>query len=166
MRYGYVRDTKLSDNHDVVAYNYALDKNQNLVEKLVSLTLSKDKLIKQGMKYSKEMDTVEKKLKKCRTSIREKEAFYASRANMIATTVSKLVVDHMFENVKYDLVMFDEVSMAYVTQLICAAMYSRDKFVCVGDFNQLAPIAQSEAANFLKRDIFSYFGIIDDKGIS
>ena len=54
--------------------------------------------------------------------------------------------------------------MAYVTQLICAAMYSRDKFVCVGDFNQLAPIAQSEAANFLKRDIFSYFGIIDDKG--
>lgn len=85
---------------------------------------------------------------------------------MIATTVSKLVVDHMFENVKYDLVMFDEVSMAYVTQLICAAMYSQDKFVCVGDFNQLAPIAQSEAANFLKRDIFSYFGIIDDKGIS
>ena len=73
------------------------------------------------MKYSKEMDTVEKKLKKCRASIREKEAFYASRANMIATTVSKLVVDYMFENVKYDLVMFDEVSMAYVTQLICAA---------------------------------------------
>ena len=98
MRYGYVRDTKLSDNHDVVAYNYALDRNQNLAEKLESLTLSKDKLIKQGMKYSKEMDTVEKKLKKCRTSIREKEAFYASRANMIATTVSKLVVDHMFEN--------------------------------------------------------------------
>ena len=158
MRYGYVRDTKLSDNHDVVAYNYALDRNQNLAEKLESLTFSKDKLIKQGMKYSKEMDTVEKKLKKCRASIREKEAFYASRANMIATTVSKLVVDYMFENVKYDLVMFDEVSMA--------AMYSRDKFVCVGDFNQLAPIAQSEAANFLKRDIFSYFGIIDDKGIS
>lgn len=164
LRYGYVRDTKLSDNHDVVAYNYALDRNQNLAEKLESLTLSKDKLIKQGMKYSKEMDTVEKELKKCRTSIREKEAFYASRANMVATTVSKLVVDHVFENVKYDLVMFDEVSMAYVTQLICAAMYSRDKFVCVGDFNQLAPIAQSEAANFLKRDIFSYFGIIDDKG--
>lgn len=75
MRYGYVRDTKLSDNHDVVAYNYALDRNQNLAEKLESLTLSKDKLIKQGMKYSKEMDTVEKKLKKCRTSIRERKLF-------------------------------------------------------------------------------------------
>lgn len=36
--------------------------------------------------------------------------------------------------------------------------------MCVGDFNQLAPIAQSEAQNVLHNDIFSYLKIVDSKG--
>ena len=59
---------------------------------------------------------------------------------MVATTISKATIDHLFDEKRYDLVMFDEVSMAYVTQIFCAAKIAKEKFMCVGDFNQLAPI--------------------------
>ena len=56
--------------------------------------------------------------------------------------------------------MFDEVSMAYVPQLLCAAAFAKEKFICVGDFRQLAPIVQSEKAkNVLQSDIFSFLNI-------
>lgn len=79
---------------------------------------------------------------------------------IIATTISKITIDELFDS-KYDVVMFDEVSMAYVPQLICAASYAREHFICVGDFRQLAPIAQSDSANILQKDIFSFLNIND-----
>ena len=51
--------------------------------------------------------------------------------------------------------MFDEVSMAYVPQVIAAATLSKGKFLCVGDFRQLAPISQCPEAKLLKTDIFT-----------
>lgn len=62
------------------------------------------------------------------------------------------------------MVMFDEVSMAYVPQVIAAATLSKGKFLCVGDFRQLAPISQCPEAKLLKTDIFSYLKIIDNVG--
>ena len=60
--------------------------------------------------------------------------------------------------------MFDEVSMAYVPQVIAAAALSKGKFLCVGDFRQLAPISQCPDSQLLKKDIFSYLKIIDGTG--
>lgn len=65
---------------------------------------------------------------------------------------------------QFDLVMFDEVSMAYVPQVIAAAALAREKFMCVGDFKQLAPISQNQAARILQVDIFSYLRIVDENG--
>lgn len=36
--------------------------------------------------------------------------------------------------------------------------------MCVGDFKQLAPISQNQAARILQVDIFSYLRIVDEKG--
>ena len=73
--------------------------------------------------------------------------------------MSKLLIDEIFADRKYDMVMFDEVSMAYVFQVLAASGFAKKRFVCVGDFMQLAPIAQSPAREVLSEDIFSYLGI-------
>lgn len=78
--------------------------------------------------------------------------------------ISRATVDPMFDERQFDLVMFDEVSMAYVPQVIAAAALAREKFMCVGDFKQLAPISQNQAARILQVDIFSYLRIVDEKG--
>ena len=61
--------------------------------------------------------------------------------------------------------MFDEVSMAYVTQIICAATKAGEKLVCVGDFKQLPAIAQEpNAKDVLCKDIFEYLRICNKQG--
>ena len=163
LRYGYVRDEKLAENRNAVAFNYALDKNPDLRNRM-DILQEKKKKIKKTAPYSKELDSIEKELKSLRGKIRSQEVKYVACADMVATTISKATIDHLFDEKRYDLVMFDEVSMAYVTQIFCAAKIAKEKFMCVGDFNQLAPIAQSEAKKLLQIDIFSYLGIVDTNG--
>ncbi|MGN1167281.1 MAG: AAA domain-containing protein [Lachnospiraceae bacterium] len=164
LRYGYVRDEKLAENRNAVAFNYALDKNPDLRNRM-DILQEKKKSIKKIAFYSKELDAIEKELKSLRGKIRSQEAKYVACADMVATTISKATIDHLFDEKRYDLVMFDEASMAYVTQIFCAAKLAKEKFICVGDFNQLAPIAQSEAQKILQIDIFSYLGIVDTNGV-
>ena len=94
----------------------------------------------------------------CR-KIREQEQTYVRRASIVATTILKVVIDQLFENRKYDVVMFDEASMAYVLQVIFAATFAKEHFICVGDFRQLAPIAQSGEKQTMCEDIFTFLGI-------
>lgn len=47
-------------------------------------------------------------------------------ALVIGTTISRATVDPMFDERQFDLVMFDEVSMAYVPQVIAAAALARE----------------------------------------
>lgn len=89
---------------------------------------------------------------------------YHRRAQLIGITISKATIDPIFDVRQFDLVMFAEISMAYVPQVIAAATLAKEKFICVGDFRQLAPIAQCKAAQLLKTDIFSYLKIIDNVG--
>ena len=113
---------------------------------------------------TEEYDGIEKKIKRIRNEIRKEEKRYAERAQLIGTTISRATIDSIFEMRQFDLVMFDEVSMAYVPQVIAAATLSKEKFICVGDFRQLAPISQCPDAKLLKTDIFSYLKIIDSVG--
>ena len=100
-------------------------------------------------------DGIEKKIKRIRNEIRKEEKRYAERAQLIGTTISRATIDPIFEMRQFDLVMFDEVSMAYVPQVIAAATLSKEKFICVGDFRQLAPISQCPDAKFGPMSRFS-----------
>ena len=51
-----------------------------------------------------------------------------------------------------------------IVNFLAAAALAREKFMCVGDFKQLAPISQNQAARILQVDIFSYLRIVDEKG--
>lgn len=159
LRYGYVRDEELSQDSYAVAYNYVLNHRPDLKRKIDQFYKDRDQLKKTGSYNSYRGEQVEKELKKLRAEVREQERQYVSRAKLVATTISKVTIDSLFDKEEYDIVMFDEVSMAYVPQIICATSYAREKVILVGDFRQLAPIVQSEAKAVLGKDIFAYLGI-------
>lgn len=164
LRYGYIRDEKLSKDPFVSAYNYVLEKNPSLRQQLENLTKQKERIQNSKGKHSAETISLENQIKNIRKRIRLEECNYVESAQIVATTISKVYADSLFNDRKYDVVMFDEVSMAYVPQLICAATFAKEKFVCVGDFRQLSPIVQSKAKETLSKDVFSYLGISDGFG--
>lgn len=165
LRYGYVRDEELSQNDNCVAFNFALNSHPELKRQYNALTEESKKLkielqFKQDNNKAARRKELEKLLKEIRTKLKAESQTLTAKAQVVATTVSKIYMDKLFDNRKYDVVMFDEVSMAYVPQLLCAATFAKEKFICVGDFRQLSPIVQSTGAkDVLERDIFSFLNI-------
>ncbi len=160
LRYGHIRDEKLGHNELVNSFLFTVNQNGDLSRRLDDLEQKKIKLKHMaGQAITEQITKIHGEIKKIRSAIREEEQRYVSSAKIVATTISKVVIDGLFEDKRYDVVMFDEVSMAYVPQVACAATYAKEHFICVGDFMQLPPIAQSEAAKVLCEDIFSYLKI-------
>lgn len=165
LRYGYVRDEELSKNDNCVAFNFTLNKHSELKKQYSALSEESRKLkielqFKHDTAKAKKRKELEERLKGIRARLKIESQILTAKAQVVATTVSKIYMDKLFDNKKYDVVMFDEVSMAYVPQLLCAAAFAKEKFICVGDFRQLAPIVQSEKAkNVLQSDIFSFLNI-------
>ena len=91
----------------------------------------RDELRAKNQMKSKEYDEVEHKIKEIRGEIRKEERKYVERAQVIGTTISRATIDPIFEERQFDLVMFDEVSMAYVPQVIAAAALAQRKSLCV-----------------------------------
>lgn len=164
LRYGYIRDEKLSRDPYVSAFNYAMSKAPALSQQIEQLSKQKEKAKTIYGKHSQEALKLENEIKKVRKIIRLEEYKYVNRARILATTVSKIYADMLFEHKEYDVVMFDEVSMAYIAQILCAATFAKERFICVGDFRQLSPIAQSKAKDTLSKDVFSFLGISDGLG--
>lgn len=162
LRYGYVRNEKLVDNKYVVSFNYALHQNKKLFNRREFLLEEKRNKEKNP---NKRIDIdVEEELKNIKLKVKEEEKAYINYARLIATTISKTSIDPFFKDKKFNTVMFDEVSMAYVPHVFSAARFASQRFVCVGDFRQLAPIAQSDARDILSLDIFKYLNVIDSSG--
>ena len=164
MRFGHTRDERLRDDCDVVARNHALKDHPELRDKNAELRDMLRKLQKGGQGATAEAMGIRQQLSRIGKSLQSEEERYVHRASVVATTVSRLYSNQIFEDKKYDIVMFDEASMAYVPQVICAAMFAKQKMVVVGDFRQLAPIAQCEKVKKeLSTDIFTYLGICDEQ---
>lgn len=162
LRYGYVRDEKLSHHPTATSFYYALNRSPTLKKKLEELNSKKEKL--RGGEYSEAHIKIEEEIKKLRAFLRNEEKNYVNQAQLVATTASKIYSDSLFDSRKYDVVLFDEASMAYVPQILCAAAFAREHFICVGDFRQLAPIVQSNAKRILEKDIFAFLNTTDEHG--
>jgi len=162
LRFGFVRDEELSNHPYATSFNYALSRCPDYSRNLDNLNRERDSLRAKKQIHTAKYDQIEKSIKSLRDLIRKEERKYVEKAQLIATTISRATVDPMFEERQFDLVMFDEVSMAYVPQVIVAAALAKEKFMCVGDFRQLSPIAQNpDAKKVLQIDIFSYLKILD-----
>lgn len=155
VRYGYPKDKELLNHEYLTSYNLSIHRHPSLLRKRQEL-LDRRKYIS---KRSSEYATIEDELKSIRIRLMTEEKECVKDARFVATTVSKAVVDHTIFDSKFDVVIFDEASMAYIPQIIFSASLAEKHFVCMGDFKQLPPIVQSNKNSVLNTDIFQYCGI-------
>ena len=156
-RYGYPRLEELLEKENLISYRIVIKQNPKLDEEY-RLLVERKKTLK-----NKDPEKVEinKRLAKIRELYKSKEQELVQNAAFVATTVSKAVVDETIYRQKFDVVIFDEASMAYVPQIVFAASLAKEHFICLGDFCQLPAIAQNPGNEKLMEDIFEYTGITE-----
>ena len=157
LRYGYPRMKELVNSKTLTSYAFVLQQNPSL-EKEYEELLKRQKKLKN---VDSEKVVIRKRIAEIKRSLSEKEKRIIQDAAFLATTVSKAVVDASIYNQRFDVVIFDEASMAYVPQVIFAASLAKKHFCCLGDFCQLPAIVQNNHSHILSRDIFDYTGIKD-----
>lgn len=155
VRYGYPRLEKVVNSRDLPSYAYVLHKDPELENEYHSLQREKKKCKKSDPRRIE----INKKLKRIRQYLLEQEKELVQEAPFVATTVSKAVVDKTIYSQSFDLVIFDEASMAYVPQIVFAAGLASERFLCLGDFKQLPAIVQNPEDKILRKDIFERTGI-------
>ncbi len=134
---------------------YLEETRQDLREKILSYkATSADK---------KRIQEIESDLRKQKAKIKEVEKEYIENAKVIGATLSKCAIDSLIYERTFDLVVVDEVSMAYVPQIALAASLGKRIVVC-GDFLQLPPIAMANhelVRKWLGEDMFYHAGIVE-----
>ena len=155
VRYGFPKDKRISEHPYLSSYNLAINNYPDLLKRRTRLQAEKKRLEKNDPKLIQ----VEKELNEIRRELRAAESQCVRNAKFVATTVSKAIVDKEIRNGAFDVVIFDEASMATIPQIAYAAKLARKNFVCMGDFRQLPPIVQSSKESPLNADIFQYCGI-------
>ena len=155
VRYGFPKDKRISEHPYLSSYNLAINNYPDLLKRRTQLQAEKKRLEKNDPKLIQ----VEKELNEIRRELRTVESQCVRNAKFVATTVSKAIVDKEIRNGAFDVVIFDEASMATIPQIAYAAKLARKNFVCMGDFRQLPPIVQSSKESPLNADIFQYCGI-------
>ena len=161
LRYGYPRNKDVLYHKTLTSYNYIIQRYLELIERQNAIQSEIDGM-SFGEKASVRYLNLTKELQDIKNRLNAEEKNAVRNAKFVATTVSKAVVDKtIYEDDDYDVVIFDEASMAYVPQIIFSSSLARKHFVCLGDFNQLPPIVQSTDTSILLNDIFSYCGITD-----
>ena len=161
LRYGYIRDDQLRKDKYLCSFSFAANKDPRIIQKLDSLQKEYEKVKATSGIASGKMTEIHNEIKSIRAKVREIENTCVQKAQIVATTISKATIDPIFKERVFDVVIFDEVSMAYVPQIISAATFAREHLICVGDFMQLSPIVQSSSASKLSEDIFDFLGIND-----
>lgn len=155
VRYGYPRMQAVLEHPTLTAYQYVLSMNPDLAEAYRMLNAEKRKLRRKDPRRIE----INKKLKEIRQDLLIREVQVVQSALFVATTVSKAIADGVVYSQNFDVVIFDEASMAYVPQIVFAASLAREAFVCLGDFCQLPAIVQNPTEQKLTEDIFEYVGI-------
>lgn len=155
VRYGYPRLERVANSRTLPSYAYVLHREPELEQEYISLQREKKRCKKNDPKRIQ----INKKLKKIRQYLLEQEKELIQNAPFVATTVSKAVVDKSVYSQSFDLVIFDEASMAYVPQIVFAAGLASERFMCLGDFKQLPAIVQNPEDKILRKDIFEFTSI-------
>lgn len=157
VRYGYARDKALQQHEYLTTHNLVINNHPILLEERTKLLSDRKKASKTSHNYIE----IGKQLTKIKNQLAEAEKTAVKSARFVATTVSKAIVDKTIYEEKFDVILFDEASMAYIPQIIFAGSLASKHFICMGDFAQLPPIVQSSSDSILNSDIFEYCGISD-----
>lgn len=155
IRYGKCRDPELAEHPWISSFSCLCFKNpdlnkeiQNLKEQLINLDRSSEEFIEAAENYARLRDLA-----------KNEEQELVIHAQITGSTISKTILNLSPENTDFDVVIFDEASMAVVPQIVMAAFYASRSFICIGDFHQLPPVVKSRNNPYLEKDIFWLTGI-------
>lgn len=158
IRYGTSRNEQVKAHSTLLSSKLVEVENPHLAGKRESLEEERKRLT-YGSAH--QLAHVDEQLQRVRSAIAELEKELIEQGKVVGATLSKAATDRMIYEQEYDLVVIDEMSMAYVPQIAFAASLGKKTVVC-GDFKQLPPIAMSEHAyvnEWLKEDLFHQAGI-------
>ena len=155
LRYGYPRDEFLLKHEYLTSHSFTMYNHSDLAKKMTELKKVLNATLRNSPKY---MSTQEQ-IKQIRKAFKSEEIKGVKSARFVATTVSKAIADKAVYSDDYDVVIFDEASMAFIPQIIFSASLAKKHFICMGDFSQLPPISQNSNDDSLTVDIFQYCGI-------
>lgn len=166
LRYGSQVSELLQDTP--LTIDYLLKKNHPELSEQKEEMRNERQLLKKDLvgsfstRDSETLLEVEKKLAQVIDKIRAKEMVFLKDAEVIGTTLAKAASDPAIYEKEYDLVIIDEVSMAYIPQVAFAVSLGKKSIVC-GDFKQLPPIAHANhplVNEWLKEDVFHKSGVV------
>lgn len=109
---------------------------------------------------------INKTIKALNEKIREIEDNIVKEAKVIITTMTQSYSSQIISSMNFNMIIIDEASMVPLPIMFFASGLSLDKIVVIGDFKQLAPIAQSKN-KYLHTDIFEFSALkknIEEKG--
>ncbi len=155
VRYGYARRNDLLEHEYLTSYNLAIHNHPEILRERRELITERNRV----SRTSQRCVEIGRRLTQIRNELSIEEKETVKSAKFVATTVSKAVVDSVIRDSQFDLVIFDEASMAYIPQVVFSASLAKKHFICMGDFRQLPPIVQSNGTSPLNADIFQYCGI-------
>lgn len=165
VRYGNARLPSLRRSY-LLATNLVAIRHPDLKRRHDELETMRGELItalRGGEKVAGRLSELERALRAVREELKAAEAGIAEAARVVGCTLAKAAIDPVIYRGYFDAVVLDEASMAYIPQVFYAASLARRKMVVIGDFRQLAPVAEAETPaveRWLKREVFDQAGIV------
>ena len=156
LRYGYPKDMELVNHPYLTASKLAMRTGSQYMTEFNALKKEQKTVARASRRYVQIRD----RLNEISRELKRLETGHVKNARFVATTISMAVASKAIYEDMYDVVLFDEASMAYIPQVVYAASLAKTTFVCIGDYCQLPPIVQNNKDDSLKSDIFSYCGIV------
>jgi hypothetical protein len=111
-----------------------------------------------------QLDAVRTETRELRRELKGVSADIVDEAALVATTLSRAVIDDQLWLADWDVVIVDEASMAPLPFLLAFALGEATTLSIFGDFRQLPPICVSSedaAQRWFGRDVFEFGGVVE-----
>lgn len=174
LRFGIATPGTYEDTPNINIRGIAEKQNPQLIQQIKKLETQRKKLTdlsrspkltsQQKIDLNKEIARIREELQPLKDQLRKRESELVRKAMVVGCTLSKSAIAEEIFQRKFDAVIVDEASMAYIPHCAYAATLANSRIGIFGDFRQLEPIsvAPTEAAKqWLQRDVFEEAGVIN-----
>jgi superfamily I DNA and/or RNA helicase len=134
------------------------DKSLAIHQKLEGVQISIQNISSELSNLTQQQKIIKSSLEEINRQIENIKSQIVAEAKLVATTLTKAYISKELENLSFDVLIVDEVSMAPMPMLYWAVTKSKLGVTIVGDFKQLPPICVSDdpvAKKWLGRSIFN-----------
>ncbi|MBS1754568.1 MAG: AAA family ATPase [Bacteroidetes bacterium] len=150
-------------NQNILPLKTAKSKNEaELSKQLSKVGKSLSEVQKEVNEFDNKVKHLQIRLDEINKALEEIKIQVLKDAKLVATTLTKSYIAKEIENIDFDILLVDEVSMAPMPMLYWAASKIKKGITIVGDFKQLPPICVADdelAKKWLGRSIFDELNI-------